>query len=148
VRRIREYVGNETFCLTYGDGVGDVDITALLNFHKAHGGMATLTAMQPPGRFGRLGLNAAGRIDTFEEKPIGEGGWVNGGFFVLEPGVIDLIAGDETTWEREPLESLAAQQQLHAFRHHGFWVPMDTLRDKKLLDDLWSSGKAPWKVWA
>jgi glucose-1-phosphate cytidylyltransferase len=148
VRRVRDYIGNDTFCLTYGDGVGNIDIAALIAFHRSHGGKATLTATQPPGRFGRLAIDPAGRIDTFEEKPVGDGGWVNGGFFVLEPSVIDLIAGDETTWEREPLETLALQNELHAFRHSGFWLPMDTLRDKKMLDELWSSGKAPWKVWA
>jgi glucose-1-phosphate cytidylyltransferase len=148
VRRVRDYIGNETFCMTYGDGVGDINITALLEAHRAHGRMATLTATQPPGRFGRLALEPGGRIESFEEKPTGEGGWVNGGFFVLEPGVLDYIEGDATTWEREPLERLASESQLHAFKHQGFWLPMDTVRDKKMLEDLWATGKAPWKVWS
>lgn len=146
LRRVRQHLGDETFCFTYGDGLSDVDLPALFAFHKAHGRKATLTAAQPPGRFGALDLQGDA-VRTFLEKPQGDGAWVNGGFFVLEPSVIDLIAGDETTFEREPLESLAHADHLRAFRHHGFWQPMDTLRDKILLDDLWARGTAPWKRW-
>ena len=147
IRRVRDYIGDDTFCLTYGDGVSDVDITASIGFHRAHGLLATLTAVQPPGRFGALHLRDDERIGTFTEKPEGEGSWVNGGYFVLEPSVIDRIEGDGTTWERAPLESLARDGQIAAFKHHGFWQPMDTLRDKTLLDSLWESGSAPWRVW-
>jgi glucose-1-phosphate cytidylyltransferase len=147
VKRVAEHLKGETFCLTYGDGVGDVDISAVIAHHRSRGQKATLTAVQPPGRFGRLKLDSEQRIHSFEEKPEGEGGWINGGFFVLEPDVIDLIAGDETVWEREPLETLARTGELSAYRHNGFWLPMDTLRDKNMLEDLWASGKAPWKVW-
>jgi glucose-1-phosphate cytidylyltransferase len=147
LKRVREYIGDETFCLTYGDGVSDVDVGASIAFHRSRGGLATLTAVQPPGRFGALALGDDGaEISTFTEKPQGEGGWVNGGYFVLEPRVIDRIAGDETVWEREPLESLARDGEISAFRHPGFWQPMDTLRDKHLLEALWAKG-APWKVW-
>lgn len=146
LRRVAEYLGTEDFCFTYGDGVGDVDIRALVDFHKAHGGEATMTAVQPPGRFGALDISGT-RIDRFLEKPVGDGGWINGGFFVLKPSVVERIAGDATLWEKEPLESLARDGQLHAWHHHGFWQPMDTLRDKQTLETLWDSGKAPWKVW-
>ncbi len=147
LRRVARYLeGEEAFCFTYGDGVGDVDITALINFHRAHGKLATLTATQPPGRFGALSLNGD-RITSFKEKPQGDGSWINGGFFVLSPKVIDRVTGDATLWEREPMESLANDGEFSAYFHRGFWQPMDTLRDKTLLEDLWSSGKAPWKVW-
>ncbi|MHC5021534.1 MAG: glucose-1-phosphate cytidylyltransferase [Planctomycetota bacterium] len=145
--RVREHIGDATFCMTYGDGVGDVDITAAIAFHRAHGKAATLTATQPEGRFGQLALQDTA-ITAFEEKPKGDGGWINGGFFVLEPAVLDLVEGDDTMWERAPLERLAAQGELHAFRHDGFWLPMDTMRDKQTLQALWESGRAPWKVWA
>jgi glucose-1-phosphate cytidylyltransferase len=151
IRRVREYVGNETFCLTYGDGVGDVDITRLLAYHSAQGALATLTAVQPPGRFGAFTLgDEQSRVHSFKEKPQGdgEGAYINGGYFVLEPQVFDYIEGDSTVWEREPMERLAHEGHLAAYRHSGFWQPMDTLRDKNLLEDLWRSGRAPWKVWS
>ena len=149
LKRVRDYIGDETFCLTYGDGVCDVDIGRLIKFHKQRGQLATLTAVQPPGRFGSLQLGPdSSTICTFTEKPVGEGGWVNGGYFVLEPQVIDRIDGDDTTWEREPLEWLARDGMISAYKHHGFWQPMDTLRDKNHLEELWSSGRAPWKVWS
>lgn len=148
LKRVADYIGNETFCFTYGDGVADVDIGKLVRFHWDQGKLATLTATQPPGRFGafRLSANDA-RITSFHEKPDGDGAWVNGGFFVLEPQVLDYIEGDTTVWEAEPLERLAQEGNLCAYRHHGFWQPMDTLRDKKYLEDLWQSNHAPWKVW-
>jgi len=138
---------DETFMLTYGDGVADVDLKALLAFHHAHGKLATVTAVRPPGRFGSLALSGD-RVSAFAEKPQTGEGWINGGFFVLERAVLDLIAGDDTLWELEPLETLAARGELMAFRHEGFWQPMDTLRDKRYLEELWASGKAPWKIWA
>ncbi len=149
LKRVREYLGEETFCLTYGDGVADVDIRALIAFHRRRQGLATLTAVQPPGRFGAISLDQdeAG-IRSFSEKPTGDGGWVNGGYFVLEPAVIDRIEGDQTTWEREPLESLAQDGLISAYKHRGFWQPMDTLRDKHQLEGLWQRGDAPWKTWA
>lgn len=148
LRRVRDFIGDETFCLTYGDGVSDVDITRLVEFHKAQGVLATLTAVQPPGRFGVFSLHHDQvKIESFKEKPDGDGTWVNGGFFVLEPGVLDYIEGDSSVWEGQPLETLAEEGRLAAYRHHGFWQPMDTLRDKHVLEDLWQSGKAPWKVW-
>lgn len=151
VRRIRDHLDDETFCLTYGDGVSDIPITDLVAFHHQQGALATLTAVQPPGRFGALTLPPGhDRITRFHEKPsAGDGGdeaWINGGYFVLEPAAIDYIAGDETVWEREPIEQLAADDQLAAYRHHGFWQPMDTLRDKHQLEELWESGAAPWAV--
>jgi glucose-1-phosphate cytidylyltransferase len=146
VKRVKDYLGTDDFCLTYGDGVSNIDISALVDFHRKSGRLATLTAVQPPGRFGSLVLEES-KILAFEEKPKGDGGWINGGFFVLSPKVLDLISGDETVWEREPMEELAREGQLGAYFHHGFWQPMDTLRDKTHLEDLWSSGKAPWKVW-
>ncbi|MGE0333394.1 MAG: glucose-1-phosphate cytidylyltransferase [Ramlibacter sp.] len=146
LRRVARYLGDDDFCFTYGDGVADVDITALVRFHRAHGKLATLTAVQPPGRFGVLDLNGS-EVRGFQEKPRGDGAWVNGGFFVLSPKVVDLIAGDDSIWEREPLESLAGQGQLEAYQHHGFWQPMDTLRDRVLLEELWATGRAPWKSW-
>lgn len=146
LRRVKDYLGNEPFCFTYGDGVADVDIQALIRFHQAHGCEATLTAVQPPGRFGALVMEDS-RITRFQEKPPGEGAWINGGFFVLNPSVVDRIAGDATIWERDPMESLARAGQMHAYKHEGFWQPMDTLREKVHLEELWASGKAPWKKW-
>lgn len=148
LRRVREYIGDETFCFTYGDGVSDVDITALVAFHRAQGKIATLTATQQPGRFGAFSLKEKDTtISSFHEKPKGDGAWINGGFFVLEPEAIDYVTADETVWEREPMERLARDGQLAAFRHEGFWQPMDTLRDKHVLEELWASGEAPWKQW-
>jgi len=147
VKRIQPYVDDETFLLTYGDGVADVDISALVDFHRESGREATLTAVQPLGRFGALKLDDVCGVECFAEKPLGDGDWINGGFFVMEPSVFDRLDGDDTVLEREPLESLAADGQLKAFKHRGFWQPMDTLRDKRYLEDLWNSGTAPWKVW-
>lgn len=147
LKRVANYLRTEeVFCLTYGDGVSDVDIAELVAFHKAHGLKATVTAAIPPGRFGALDLEGH-KVRTFKEKPQGDGAMINGGFFVLSPQVIDYIAGDQTSWERDPLERLAEEGQLAAFPHRGFWQPMDTLRDKNHLEELWASGKAPWKVW-
>jgi glucose-1-phosphate cytidylyltransferase len=146
LKRVSKYLGSKTFCMTYGDGVGDVDVSKVLSAHKAGGKQATVTAVKPPGRFGALHVEGD-LVKGFVEKPEGDGGWINGGFFVLEPSVLDLISGDSMIWEREPLQSLAAEQQLHAYRHEGFWQPMDTLRDKQLLEEHWQSGKAPWKSW-
>lgn len=149
LRRIKAYLINEeAFCLTYGDGVSDVNITQLIEFHRDHGLQATLTATYPPGRFGALDIQLDQRITAFKEKPKGDGGMVNGGFFVLSPKVIELISNDQTIWERDPLEALAELGQLKAFQHNGFWQPMDTLRDKNYLEELWQSGQAPWKMWA
>ncbi|PSB15756.1 glucose-1-phosphate cytidylyltransferase [filamentous cyanobacterium CCP1] len=148
LKRVREHIGNETFCFTYGDGVSNIDITKLIEFHKAQGTLATLTAVQPPGRFGAISLSQGQtKIAQFHEKPEGDGAWINGGFFILEPEVIDYIKDDSTVWEQEPLQKLAHSDQLSAFRHDGFWQPMDTLRDKKFLEGLWQENKAPWKVW-
>jgi glucose-1-phosphate cytidylyltransferase len=148
LRRVRRYLEHEPeFCFTYGDSVGDVDITRLVEFHRSEGRLATMTVVQPQGRFGAVELEGQ-RITRFFEKPRGDSGWINGGFFVLSPAVIDRIAGDATQWEREPLEQLAAEGQLGAWVHEGFWHPMDTLRDKNYLDGLWNSGAAPWKSWA
>jgi glucose-1-phosphate cytidylyltransferase len=148
LKRLAPYLqGDDAFCFTYGDGVSDVNITKLIEFHRAHGLQATLTATYPPGRFGALDIHPDQRVTSFKEKPKGDGGFINGGFFVLSPRVIDLIAGDQTIWEREPLETLAESNQLKAYSHEGFWQPMDTLRDKNLLEELWATGKAPWKVW-
>lgn len=146
IKRIAPYLDEEDFCCTYGDGVGDVDISALIAFHQQHGKLATLTATQPPGRFGAINLHG-NDVLSFQEKPQGDGGWINGGFFVLSPKVLDYIEGDHILWEREPMEKLAKDGQMSAFFHNGFWQPMDTLRDKTLLEELWLSGKAPWKVW-
>ncbi|BBL74477.1 glucose-1-phosphate cytidylyltransferase [Methylomagnum ishizawai] len=147
LKRVRRYLGADDFCFTYGDGLADVDIGGLVAFHRHHGRLATVTAVQPPGRYGALRLEG-GDVLGFEEKPRGDGGWINGGFFVLAPGAVDFIEGDDTSWERQPLEQLAREGQLQAYRHVGFWQPMDTLRDKVLLEELWQSGKAPWKVWS
>jgi glucose-1-phosphate cytidylyltransferase len=147
VRRVREYLGNEPFMLTYGDGVANVNISDLLAYHKAHGKLATVTSIQPAGRFGALDLDSDNVIHGFKEKPKGDGAWVNGGFFVMQPEVLDYIEGDTTILEQEPLEALARDGQLVAYKHSGFWQPMDTLRDKNYLDELWRGEKAPWKVW-
>lgn len=147
LKRVRRFLDeNEPFMMTYGDGVGDVDIAKLVAFHKEHGGLATLTAVQPPGRFGQLLLDES-KVDTFVEKPSGDGAVINGGFFVLSPSVIEYIKDDATVWESGPLVELAKSGELHAYKHRGFWLPMDTLRDKNQLEALWTSGKAPWKVW-
>lgn len=146
LKRVAAYLGDGHFCFTYGDGVADIDIAALLAHHRAGGTLATLTAVQPPGRFGALDLDGD-CVRGFQEKPQGDGGWVNGGFFVLSPKVLDYIEDDATTWEREPLQQLAAQGQLRSYFHRGFWQPMDTLRDKSMLEELWASGAAPWKTW-
>jgi len=146
LKRVREFVGDDTFCLTYGDGVSNVDITKLIDFHKEQKATVTLTAVQPPGRFGALQIEN-NKILSFREKPAGDGAYINGGFFVAEPEALDLIDGDDTVWEREPLETLAKTGKLAAFMHQGFWQPMDTLRDRNVLEDHWESGKAPWKNW-
>lgn len=146
LRRIREYIADETFCMTYGDGVSDVNITDLIQYHKNNGKKATLTAIQPPARFGALQFEGD-IISNFQEKPKGDGAWINGGFFVLEPSIFDLVEDDSTVWEQSPLNTLAAQRELVAYRHSGFWSAMDTLRDKMYLDELWTSNKAPWKTW-
>jgi glucose-1-phosphate cytidylyltransferase len=145
--RVRHHLDGQPFCFTYGDGVADVNIAELIAFHHAEGRLATLTAVQPPGRFGFLAFER-GQVLAFEEKPQGDGGWINGGFFVLDPAVIALVEGDQCSWEQQPLQTLARTDQLSAFLHRGFWQPMDTLRDKLLLEELWQSGKAPWKIWA
>ena len=155
IKRVADYVAGETFLLTYGDGVADVDIGKLVEFHKAHGRLATVTAVQPLGRFGAMqiaeddvvGQFSAPAVQAFHEKPEGDGAWVNGGFFVLEPSVIDRIPGDDTLFENGPLESLADEGELRAYRHHGFWQPMDTLRDLRSLEAVWAAGEAPWAVW-
>ncbi len=148
IKKVKEYIGNETFFMTYGDGVSDIDINALLDFHRSQNTLATVTAVQPPGRFGTFTLSEGQtRVTSFREKPKGDGAWVNGGFFVLEPGIMEYIDGDDTVWEREPLVRLAKAGQLSAYKHEGIWQPMDTIRDKNLLDDMWNSGRAPWKLW-
>lgn len=147
IKRIASYVNNSTFMLTYGDGVSDVDIDALLKTHKAAGKLATVTAVQPSGRFGALGINDNDAVESFFEKPKGDGAWINGGFFVCEPKVFDYIDGDSTIWEQAPLENLARNNQLQAFKHRGFWKPMDTLKDKQDLNEYWEKGKAEWKIW-
>ena len=145
--RLREQLGGQAFAVTYGDGVGDVDIAGLLEFHRGHGKLATVTAVHPPPRFGALDLDADDRVRVFAEKPLSESGWINGGFFVFEPGVLDYIEDESTPLELAPLSRLAADGELMAFRHHGFWKPMDTLREKNELNALWESGEAPWKMW-
>ena len=147
VKRAAPYIGNETFMLTYGDGVSNINIAALLAYHQAHGKTATITATQPSGRFGALNLSGDNHVACFQEKPEGEGGWINAGFFVMEPKILDYINDDTTLLEKGPMENLAHDQQLMAYKHLGFWQPMDTLRDKTLLEELWQSGKAPWKIW-
>ncbi|MET0220726.1 MAG: glucose-1-phosphate cytidylyltransferase [Tardiphaga sp.] len=146
LKRVAPYIGDETFCFTYGDGVSDIDISALITAHKTAGREATVTAIQPPGRYGAL-LIDDNAVQHFQEKPAGDGAWINGGFFVLEPSVLQYVEGDETVWEQAPLQRLAGKGQLTAHQHIGFWQAMDTLREKNLLEDLWASGKAPWKSW-
>lgn len=149
LKRIQKYVKDETFMLTYGDGVADVDLSELLKFHKSHGRLATLTSVQVPGRFGNLEINSQGEVDSFVEKPAGDGMWINGGFFVLEPGIFKYLEGDveDVQWEKEPLGSIAKDQQLAAYKHHGFWKCMDALRDRVELEAMWNSGMAKWKTW-
>jgi len=148
LKKVKEYIKDEeAFCFTYGDGVGDINISALIKFHKDHGKQATITATRPPGRYGALKFGSKDIVESFQEKPGGDGGWINGGFFVLSPSVIDFIKDDLTSWERDPLNNLSKNNQLYAFKHHGFWQPMDTLREKNLLNELWEKGIAPWKIW-
>lgn len=148
IRRIKDYVGDETFCLTYGDGVTDLNIQKLIDYHRDQKCLATLTAVQPPGRFGVFNLDQGQTlIDAFREKPHGDGAWINGGFFVLEPDVMNYIEDDATVWEREPMEKLASEGKLAAYRHYGYWQNMDTLRDKNVLEELWQSGDPAWKIW-
>lgn len=147
IKRVRKYIGNETFLLTYGDGVSNVDIKKSIEEHKSSGKLCTVTAVQPPGRFGAMVIDNAKTVTRFEEKPQGDGSWINGGFFVVEPKVLDLVDDDTTIWEQKPLKTLASDKELHAFYHKGFWQPMDTLRDKRELEKHWSSGQAPWKTW-
>jgi len=147
LKRVADYVeGEDEFCMTYGDGLSDIDISATITFHREHGRLATVTAVKPPGRFGALELEGQ-RVTGFMEKPTGDEGLINGGFFVLDPHCLDLIDGNDTRWEDEPLTRLAAEDQLRAYEHHGFWQPMDTVRERNLLEDLWASGGAPWKTW-
>lgn len=146
LKRVASYIDDETFCFTYGDGVSDIDISDLIANHKFSGRQATVTAIQPPGRYGALHIEN-GAVHHFQEKPDGDGAWINGGFFVLEPSVLDYIGDDTTVWEQQPLQHLAANGELNAYQHNGFWQAMDTLREKNLLEELWSSGKAPWKNW-
>lgn len=149
LKRVKHFLdGHEPFCMTYGDGVADINISQLLEFHNRSGRLVTLTAARPPGRFGALRIGDGDRVTEFEEKPKGDRGWINGGFFVAQPPVLDYIHGDKTSWEAEPLTLLAAEGQLGAFKHEGFWQPMDTLRDRNQLNDLWASGDAPWKIWS
>ncbi|QXE20238.1 glucose-1-phosphate cytidylyltransferase [Clostridium sp. 001] len=147
IKRIKKYVGNETFMMTYGDGVGNVNINKLLDFHKENKKYATITAVQPTGRFGALEISRNNSVKSFIEKPLGDGGWINAGFFVLEPEIFDYIENDNTIWEKEPLEKLAKDNQLCAYKHKGFWMPMDSMRDKTTLQSIWDKGQAPWKVW-
>jgi glucose-1-phosphate cytidylyltransferase len=147
LKRVAKYLDDETFCMTYGDGLSDADIGAELAFHRRHGKLATVLAVQPPGRFGVLNLDAKHHVTSFEEKPSDEIGWINGGFFILEPKAIEYIADDATSWERAPLMNIARDGQLVAHQHTGFWQPCDTLRDKRELEELWNTGKAPWRVW-
>jgi len=146
LKRVQKYIGTEPFCFTYGDGISDIDIGALIDFHNKQGSKATVTAIQPPGRYGALEINKS-VVSSFQEKPAGDGAWINGGFFVLEPSVLDLIDDDQTSWESSPLMKLAAEGELQAYQHKGFWQAMDTLRDKNHLEDLWVTDNAPWKVW-
>jgi len=149
LKRVKDYLGSETFCMTYGDGVSNVNIAELIQFHKDQGRLATLTAVQEPGRFGVFKLDDGDvQVNSFQEKPFGAGAWINGGFFVLEPEVIDYIKGDETVWEQEPLRKLARSGELVAYKHSDFWQPMDTLRDKKVLEEYWSSENPPWRIWS
>lgn len=148
LKRVKDHIeADEAFCFTYGDGVGDIDVTALIAFHRTHGKQATLTATRPQGRYGALKLAKDDSVQHFQEKPDGDGSWINGGFFVLQPDVLDRIEGDQTSWEGQPLSGLATDGQLAAFKHEGFWQPMDTLREKVQLNNLWDQGEAPWKIW-
>ena len=148
IKKIKKYVtGEDSFCLTYGDGVGDVNITSLIKFHNQHKSLATLTAVRPPGRYGAIKFGPKGIVETFKEKPQGDGSWINGGFFVLNPSVIDLIKDDNTSWEAETLSELSKLNELYAYKHEGFWQPMDTLREKNILNELWKQGNAEWKIW-
>lgn len=147
LKRIRPYIGNETFLVTYGDGVADMDVRAVIAHHKQSGKKATITAVPQPGRFGILDFDSNGNVSSFHEKPSDGGGWINGGFFALEPSALDYVESDSTVWEKQPLERLAAEKQLSAYRHTGFWRPMDTLRDKRELEQMWDDGSAPWKIW-
>jgi glucose-1-phosphate cytidylyltransferase len=147
LNRVKKYVNDDTFCFTYGDGLADIDIPASIECHRNSGRLATLTAVQPPGRYGALKFDEANGVSGFQEKPQGDGGWINGGFFILEPGVFNYIHSDPTVWEQEPLQRLSAEGQLQAYRHHGFWQPMDTLRDRIQLEELWQTNRAPWKCW-
>lgn len=147
IKRIAPYINNETFCITYGDGVADVDVGRIVDLHRSSGRLATVTAVPSPGRFGILDIGDNESVTRFHEKPDNEAGWINGGFFVVEPAIFDYIDGDDISWERDPLERIAREGQLMAYRHRGFWKPMDTLRDQRELEALWSSGKAPWKIW-
>jgi glucose-1-phosphate cytidylyltransferase len=149
IKRVKDYIGDETFCLTYGDGVCDVNLAELITFHQQQEAVVTLTAVQPPGRFGTFNLSKEEtRIRHFREKPQGDGAWISGGFFVVEPQAVDYVMGDSTVWEQEPMQTIAKEGQLAAYRHNGFWHPMDTLHDKNVLEQMWESGNPPWKVWA
>ena len=145
--KVKKYIGNETFCFTYGDGLSNVNINETINFHKNSGAKATITAVRPPGRYGSISINENLNVTNFQEKPKGDGGWINGGFFVLEPSVIDYVESSKIMWENQPLKTLSRNKELCAFKHYGFWHPMDTLRDKNYLNDLWIEDKAPWKIW-
>jgi glucose-1-phosphate cytidylyltransferase len=147
IKRAKEYIGNQTFMLTYGDGVSNIDLQKLLSFHKSHKKSVTMTAVQPEGRFGALDIDTNDKVHSFMEKPKGDGSWINGGFFICEPNVMDRLPGDATVFEREPLENLAADGELYTFKHEGFWKCMDTLRDKIQLNELWEKEHAPWKIW-
>ncbi len=147
LKRVKKYLNEDPFCFTYGDGLSNININSLIDFHNSHNKLCTLSAVQPPGRFGSLKFKEANLVESFQEKPQGDGGWINGGFFVINPKAIDIIEGDSTIWEQEPLNNLAAQGELMAFKHYSFWQAMDTLRDKNYLEKLWSEEKAPWKVW-
>ncbi len=149
LKRVEKYVKDEeAFCLTYGDGLGDINVSELIKFHKSHGKQATVTATRPPGRYGALRFGPKGIVKSFQEKPDGDGSWVSGGFFVLKPDIFDRIDGDQSIWEEEALKGLAESNQLVAFKHNGFWQPMDTLSEKIMLNDLWNNGDAPWKIWS
>ncbi|MFQ5786530.1 MAG: glucose-1-phosphate cytidylyltransferase [Thermodesulfobacteriota bacterium] len=148
LKKVKDYIGEKTFCLSYGDGVSDLNIKKLIDFHSSQKSLATLTAVQPPGRYGAMSLkNNQTKITSFREKPKGDGAWINGGFFVLEPGIMDYISDDKAVWEQEPLQKLAYDGELAAYKHNGFWQSMDSLRDKNVLEEIWKGGQAPWKVW-
>tara|TARA_B100000575_G_C22681207_1_gene414197 strand:- start:68 stop:595 length:528 start_codon:yes stop_codon:yes gene_type:complete len=148
LKKVKEYIKNEkAFCFTYGDGLGNIDISALIKLHLNHGKKATITAVRPRGRFGTLRFGEKNTVESFKEKPEGDGSWINGGFFVLNPDVVDLIKDDQTSWEMEPLNTLAQNNQLYSYKHNGYWQPMDTLREKIILNELWNNNNAPWKIW-